>query len=103
MCKCIINNNTDNINALTTFISLKNTQNWLKVYHTGSHPSSTAHIISMQLFRGKMHSDWFHEVEILHGRWQVGEKVGYLYPCGLDKTICKWDIYVQLVTKGLGE
>ena len=28
-CKCIVNNNADNINALTTLVSLKNTQNWL--------------------------------------------------------------------------
>jgi len=31
--KCVVNNNTDNINAFITFISLKNTQNWLKVHH----------------------------------------------------------------------
>jgi len=28
-------------------------------------------------------------------------KVGYCYPSGLEKTLCKWDIYVPLVTKGL--
>jgi len=27
--------------------------------------------------------------------------VGYSYPSGLEKTLCKWDIYVPLVTKGL--
>jgi hypothetical protein len=27
--------------------------------------------------------------------------VGYCYPNGLEKTLCKWDIYVPLVTKGL--
>jgi len=27
--------------------------------------------------------------------------VGYCYPSGLEKTLCKWDIYVSLVTKGL--
>jgi hypothetical protein len=32
-------------------------------------------------------------------RWQHGEKVGYCYPSGLEKTFCKWDIYVPLVTK----
>jgi hypothetical protein len=42
-----------------------------------------------------MHSDWFNGVEILQGRWQHGEKVGYCYPSGLEKTLCK------LVTKGL--
>jgi len=31
--KCIVNNNADNINDLTTLISLKNTHNWLKVLH----------------------------------------------------------------------
>ena len=63
---------------------------------------SIAHsIIFTRLFRGKMHSDWFKGIEILEGRWQHGEKVGYCYPSGLEKTLCKWDIYVPLVTKGL--
>jgi hypothetical protein len=48
-----------------------------------------------------MHSDWFNGIEILQGRWQHGEKVGYFYPSGLEKTLCKWDIYVPLVMKGL--
>ena len=48
-----------------------------------------------------MHSDWFNGIEILQGRWQHGEKVGYCYPSGLEKTLCKWDINVPLVTKGL--
>jgi len=48
-----------------------------------------------------MHSDWFNGIEILQGRWEHGEKVGYCYPSGLEKTLCKWDIYVSLVTKGL--
>jgi len=48
-----------------------------------------------------MHSDWFNRIEILQGRWQHGEKVGYYYPSGLEKTLCKWDIYVPVVTKGL--
>jgi hypothetical protein len=46
-------------------------------------------------------SDWFNGIDILQGRWQNGEKVGYCYPSGLEKTLCKWDIYVLLVTKGL--
>jgi len=55
---------------------------------------SIAHsIICTRLFRGKMHSDWFNGIEILQGRWQHGEKVGYCYPSGLEKTLCKWDIY----------
>src|SRR5215475_3529496 len=58
-------------------------------------------IICTQMFRGKMHYDWFNGIEILHGRWQRGEKVGYCYPSGLEKTLCKWEIYVPLVTKGL--
>jgi len=51
----------------------------------------------------KMHSDWFNGIEILKGRWQHGEKVGYCYPSRLEKTFCKWDIYIYilLVTKGL--
>jgi hypothetical protein len=40
-------------------------------------------------------------IEILQGRWQHGEKVGYCNPSGLEKTLCKWGIYVLLVTKGL--
>jgi len=64
--------------------------------------SSIAHsIICTWLFRGKMHSDWFNGTEILQGRWQHGEKVGYCYPSGLEKTLCKWDIHVSLVTKVL--
>ena len=63
---------------------------------------SIAHsIICTRLFRGKMHSDWFNGIEVLKGRWQHGEKVGYCYPSGLEKTLCKWDVYVPLVTKGL--
>ena len=63
---------------------------------------SIAHSITCTwLFRGKMHSYWFNGIEILQGRWQHGEKVGYCYPSGLEKTLCKWDIYVPLVTKGL--
>ena len=46
-----------------------------------------------------MHSDWFSGIEILQGRWQHGEKVGYCYPSGLEKTLYKWDMYVPLVTK----
>jgi len=48
-----------------------------------------------------MHSDWFNGIEILQSRWQHGEKVGYSYPRGLENTLCKWEIYVPLVTKGL--
>jgi hypothetical protein len=48
-----------------------------------------------------MHSDSFDEIETLEGRWQHGENVGYCYPSGLEKTLCKWDVYVLLVTKGL--
>jgi hypothetical protein len=48
-----------------------------------------------------MHSDWFNGIDILQGRWQHGEKVGYCYPSGLEKTLCKWEVYVPLVTKGL--
>jgi len=58
-------------------------------------------IICTRLFRGKIRSDWFNGIEILQGRWQHGEKVGYCYPSGLEKILCKWDIYVPLVMKGL--
>jgi hypothetical protein len=50
-----------------------------------------------------MHSDWFNGIDILQGRWQHGEKVGYCYPSGLEKTLCKWEVYVPLVTKGLND
>jgi hypothetical protein len=50
-----------------------------------------------------MHSDWFNGIEILQGRWHNGEKVGYFYPSGLEKTPCKWDILVPLVSKGLSQ
>jgi len=51
---------------------------------------SIAHsIICTRLFHGKMHSDWFNGTEILQARWQHGEKVGYCYPSGLEKTLCK--------------
>jgi len=50
-----------------------------------------------------MHYDWFNGIEVLQGRWQHGEKVGYCYPSRLEKTLCKLDIYVLLVTKGLKE
>ena len=63
---------------------------------------SIAHsIICTRPFRGKMHSDWFNGTEILQGRGQCGEKVGYCYPSGLEKTLSKWNMYVPLVTKGL--
>jgi hypothetical protein len=63
---------------------------------------SIAHsIICTLLFRGKMHYDWFNGIEILQVRWQHAGKVGYCYPSGLEKTLCKWEIYVPLVTRGL--
>jgi len=55
--------------------------------------SGIAHsIICTWLFRGKMHSDCFNGKEILQGRWQHGEKVGYCHPSGLEKALCKWDM-----------
>jgi hypothetical protein len=64
--------------------------------------SSIAHsMICTRLFRGKMHSDWFNGIEILQGRWQHGKEVGHCYPSGLEKTLCKRDVYVPLVMKGL--
>jgi hypothetical protein len=55
---------------------------------------STAHsVICTRLFRGKMHSDLFDGIEILQGRWQHGEKVGYSYPSGLEKTLCESTMY----------
>jgi hypothetical protein len=48
-----------------------------------------------------MHSDWFNGIDILQGRWQHGEEVGYSYPSGLEKTLCQWEVYVPLVKKRL--
>jgi hypothetical protein len=48
-----------------------------------------------------MHSDRFSGIEIFQGRWQHGEKVGYCYPSGLEKTLCKWYTYDPPVTKVL--
>jgi len=91
--KCIVNNNAEIIKAPITLISLKYTQNWLKYITTDSHQHSIAHgNICRRLFRGKMHSDWFHGVEVVQGRWQHGEDVGYCYPNRLERAICKWDI-----------
>ena len=54
-------------------------------------PVSIAYsIICMWLFRRKVYFDWFNGKEILQGRWQHGEKVGYCYPSGLTKTLGKW-------------
>jgi hypothetical protein len=36
-----------------------------------------------------MHSYWFNGKEKLQGIWQHGEKVGYCYPSGLEKTLFK--------------
>jgi hypothetical protein len=36
-----------------------------------------------------MYSDWFNGIEILQGRWEPGEKLGYCYPSGLQNTLCK--------------
>jgi hypothetical protein len=38
---------------------------------------------------------------VCNAAMQYGETVGYCYPSGLEKTLCKWDTYVPLVTKGL--
>jgi hypothetical protein len=55
-------------------------------------PSTLKYIYSVYLFNG---------IDIFQGRWQHGEKLGYCYPSGLEKTLFKWEIYVPLVTKGL--
>jgi hypothetical protein len=36
-------------------------------------------ICTVRQFRGKMHFDRFNGIEILQGRWQHGEKVGYCW------------------------
>jgi hypothetical protein len=47
---------------------------------------------TVSFVQGEVHSDWFNGIEILQGIWQHGEKVGYCYPSGHEKTLCKWDI-----------
>ena len=90
--KCIVNNNVHNINALNTLVSLNTLKIGSRCITTDSQPSSIAHsTICIQLFRGKMRSDWFHDVEILQVRGQHGE-VEYWHPSGLEETIYKWDI-----------
>jgi len=77
-----VNNNAGNIKAAIMLISLKYTQNSLKYTTTDGHLYSTAHSnICTWLFCRKMLEYW--------------------YPSRLTKTICKWDIHVLLVTKGL--
>ena len=39
-------------------------------------------------FAGKCILTGFNGIEILQGRWQHEEKVGYCYPSGLEKTLC---------------
>jgi hypothetical protein len=58
-------------------------------------------VICTLLFRRKIHYDWFNGIDILQSKWQHGEKLGYSYPNRLEKTLCKWGMYVPLVTKGL--
>jgi len=52
-------------------------------------------------FAGKCIPTGSTEYRYFKAGWQRGEKVGYCYPSGLEKTLCKWDVYVPLVTKGL--
>jgi hypothetical protein len=86
--KCNVNNNAENIKAPTMLISMKYTQNRLKVQYN-IHPRSIANSnvrVCTRLFRGKMHSDWFHGVEIVQDRWKHEEEMGYWYPSGPAKT-----------------
>jgi hypothetical protein len=83
--KFIANNNPENTKAPITLFSLKCTQNSLKLNYNR---------------QSAKHSDSFLGVEIVQGRWQHGEEVGYWYSSRLEKTICKWHTYVPLVTKG---
>jgi hypothetical protein len=48
-----------------------------------------------------MYSDWFTGIEILQGRWQHGEKVGYCYPADLKRLFVSGTYMPPLVTKGL--
>jgi hypothetical protein len=55
----------------------------------------------------KMHYDWFNGTEILQGRWQHGDKVGYCYPSELQKTLwthmSHWSCErVNTITKSFG-
>ena len=59
------------------------------------------HCTQYHLYTGKCILTGSTEQRYFKVRWQHGEKVGYCYPSGLEKTLCKWDIYVPLVTKRL--
>jgi len=59
------------------------------------------HCTQYHLYTAVLRENAFNGTELLQGRWQHGEKVGYCYPSGLEKTLCKRNIYVLLVTKGL--
>jgi hypothetical protein len=89
--------------TLTYLYSIEPDRMHFPVYKWYCVQCSIAHsiICTVRLFRGKIHSDWFNGIEILQGRWQHWEKVGYCYPSGLEKTLYKWNIHVPLVTKGL--
>jgi len=47
-----------------------------------------------------MHSDWVNGIKILKSKWEHGEKLGYCYPSGLEKTLFKWDIFAPLIMEG---
>jgi hypothetical protein len=83
------------------FVTILQGEGHMTYRHTLLRSIAHSIICTVRLFRGKMHSDWFNGIYILQGRWQHGEKVGYCYPSRLEKTLCKWELYVPLVTKGL--
>jgi hypothetical protein len=47
--KCIVNNNAENIKAPTTLISLKYSQNWLKVHYNRQAPSSIQQTVTQYI------------------------------------------------------
>jgi hypothetical protein len=74
--KCIVNNTTENISALTTLILPNTTQsNYLKF------PTPECHACTIEnntlltvLFVRRVHSDCFHRVQKVHIIWQHGDK-----------------------------
>jgi hypothetical protein len=75
-----------------TFLDFHENQVSEKPYYAGA---------SLKLVYNGQLAAVFNGIQILKGRWQHGETIQYCYPSGLIKTLCKWDIYVPLVTKEL--
>ena len=74
--KCIVNNTSENINALTMLISPNITQsNYLKFPTPECHASIIVHnTLLTVLFSRKVRSDFCHQVQEVHITWHHGDK-----------------------------